>query len=47
MEDHNQATKIKLRSIAEWLGLWLQHFYTSVVSKLEMYLKEGATALEP
>jgi hypothetical protein len=29
MEDHNQATKLKLRSIAEWLGLWvvtLMHF---------------------
>jgi hypothetical protein len=29
MEDHNQATKLKLRSIAEWLGLWvatLLHF---------------------
>jgi hypothetical protein len=29
MEDHNQATKLKLRSIAKWLGLWvvtLLHF---------------------
>jgi hypothetical protein len=29
MEDHNQATKLKLRSIVEWLGLWvatLLHF---------------------
>jgi hypothetical protein len=45
--DHNQATKLKLRSIAEWIGFWLQHFCTSVVSRLEMYLKEGAAALEP
>jgi hypothetical protein len=29
MEDHNQATKLKLGNIAEWLGLWvvtLLHF---------------------
>jgi hypothetical protein len=29
MEDHNQATKLKLKNIAKWLGLWvatLLHF---------------------